>query len=311
MTARRVFAWVFALIAWSLPVPALAADGADDTRAEAKAAFQAGQASFEARDYTQALAQFRRAFDLHRHDAVRFNIAVCLQRLGRNREALIEYERAAKSEQLSEADRARAANEADLARKKLGTLVVSGTDGAEVIVDGVQLCNIPCDERLDPARHEVVVRNRLGEERRIVSITRQETRRISVVLGATNGGGSEAPAAIPVRTEPSPASPAAESRHGPGWLTWTGAGLLVIGGVGTTVFGLQAKKQHDDWVETGDPSAKDAGVRARNLTNVSIGVAVVGAVAVVVDLFVLGKKSDAAPVTGARRVGPRRLGFEF
>jgi hypothetical protein len=288
-------------LGWARPA---VAETSEDARAQAKAAFGDGQRAFEAKDYAQALTHFRRAFELHHHDAVRFNIAVCLQKMERHREALLEYEAAAKSDQLDEAARDRARDLATAARLELGTLAVSGSPaGADVLVDGVEICNLPCTVSVDPTRHEVEVRSGGKSERRSVVVAKQEARRINVELGGTSAK-APVPEAAPLApsVEPVHDAPKAASGGGPGWLTWTGAGLVVLGGAGAAIFGSQAKSNHDDWVETGNPSAKDDGVRARNLTNASIGVAVLGAVAIGVDLLVLGPKRAKKEAAGFRGV---------
>lgn len=308
----RHLTWLLSLVCLLFALaPSALAQGAPSTSAkrEAKAAFAAGQKAFDKKDYAEALQHFRKAFNLHGHDAVRFNIAVCLEKLGRVREAMIEYETAAKSDQLDDAARARASAQAADMRKQLGKLVVEGTpSGAEVLVDGEQLCNIPCSVDLDPARHDVTVQSGDKNEKRSVEIVKQETRTIRVKLDDASAPATPAapaePAVTPERDEPRP-----EARGGgPGWLTWTGIGLTAIGGAGIVVFGTRAKSKHDDWVETGDPSAKDDGVMARNLTNASIGVAVLGAVAIGVDLLFLAPNRRPSKETAT---APRGLRFEF
>src|SRR5262245_61254015 len=105
-------------------------------RRQAREAFTSGERAFEKGDYVAALAAFERAFALAPHDAVRFNLAVCLERLGRPSEALLQYEAAAKSSVLTAAERERARRSGAELRPKVGTLVVEGQAGAAVQVDG-------------------------------------------------------------------------------------------------------------------------------------------------------------------------------
>ena len=70
------------------------------TRASAQAPsaaeeFQRGLEAFEQDRIEAALAHFRSALELDPRDAVRFNIALCLEQLGQYRDAAEEYERAA------------------------------------------------------------------------------------------------------------------------------------------------------------------------------------------------------------------------
>lgn len=102
-----------ALIAGLLgAMPALAAERplptpTEDT-ASAKRLFQQAEARFAAGAYEAALALFRQAMAAAPHDALLFNMAVCLERLGRAPEARETYEAAARSPQLDDAARARA-----------------------------------------------------------------------------------------------------------------------------------------------------------------------------------------------------------
>ncbi len=110
----RSVALIYALVISAALCPAAAA--AQDAAASA---FRSGEEHFERGRYEEALVFFEQAFELSPHAAVRFNIAVCLERLGRDRDALSEYEQAATSSNLSDAERARAQKEVLRMRKKL------------------------------------------------------------------------------------------------------------------------------------------------------------------------------------------------
>lgn len=298
---------------WAILAAALFAAApahADNDRARAKAQFIAGQHAFEVKDYAGALEHFRQAFKLHRYDAVRFNIAVCLERLGKNREAVAQYLAASKSDELNAATRRRASEKAAQARKQLGTLSVDGTPkGADVLVDGEELCNLPCKVELDPGAHRVVVQDGRLSEQRKVWITKQNTRRVSIALGPATRTPAKVtgPALAPVRhDEHTPTAPPSSS-GGPGWLTWAGAGVMVLGGAGIAVFGTKAKSDHDQWVATGAPAARSDGLRARDLANVSIGVAALGAIAIGIDLLLLGPHRAHRIQTGSSQ----GIGFAF
>ena len=278
----------------------------DDGRALAKAQFAEGQRAFDRKDFAEALRHFRRAFELHRHDAVRFNIGVCLERMGRFREALEQYDEAAKSEQLDEKSHARAVTKADAARAELGTLIVLGTPkGAEVVVGDEVLCNLPCKTGVDPGDIVVVVRDgELREERR-AHVTRQQELSLTVELKPE---GPEATASAPPVAVTAVAPGGDETRHGPGLLTWTGVGVAVVGGAGIAIFGPKAQRDHDEFVRTGSDDARSSGTQARNLSNVSIGVVAVGAALVVVDLLFVPKQSKSA---AAERSRWSSAGFRF
>ena len=245
------------------------AQPAEDARARAATAFADAERAFGDEDYPEALRLFRAAFAAAPDDAVRFNIAVCLERLGRFREAGIEYEAAAASTTLPEDVRARARTEAERVRGRLGTLVVDGTPhGAAIRVDGVELCRIPCTSPIDPGRHDVVATLRDMRAGQPVIIERGATTRITLRAVA-----------------PPP------QRRGPGVLTWVGAGVTAAGVAGTIGFGLRARGLHEDYIANPTMETRDDGLRARNIANVSLGVAILGASAVAVDLFVFARRT--------------------
>jgi hypothetical protein len=278
--------------------PVLGGPASPSARAEAKAEFSTGQKAFAKRDYAEALSHFKKAFGHHPHDAVRFNIAVCLEKLGRFREAMLEYEAAAKSDQLDEGARKDAEAKAAAARAELGTLEVQGSpEGAEVLVAGEQVCNLPCTVELDARKHEIVVRSGEMRERREVVVRRQAKSLVHIELVVEGGAPPSeseptAPTSSPALSVALEPDAAPTETRGPGWLTWTGAGLVVLGGVGIGVFGTQATSKHDEFVDTGSEEARDDGVRARNLTNVSIGVAALGVIAIGVDLLIFANQPE-------------------
>ena len=290
------FGFWFCLLG-AVPARAAPPDTAEPKTAEQRAAreaFQRGESAFQAGSYEAALAAFREAFAAVAHDAVRFNIAVCLERLGRHAEAAEQYDAASRSSLLSEADRERARRSAETARKALGTLVVdSGTAGARVSVDQVERCRIPCRIALDPGAHQVLI----GEG---PPLTLQVERgRQHVVVAPRAQPKTALPAAArpdrPIETPPV----ATAARRGPGWLTWTGGALAVAGGASTLYFGLRTQSLHDDYVREPTEERYDDGTRARVATNISIGVAAVGAVLVAVDLLLLAPRATPrAPAVG-------------
>ena len=130
------------------------------TRASAQAPsaaeeFQRGLEAFEQDRIEAALAHFRSALELDPRDAVRFNIALCLEQLGQHREAAEEYERAASSDEVPEEARRLAAAQAEVNRARLAELRATGWPGARLSVDGHARCTLPCATREDPGAHEI------------------------------------------------------------------------------------------------------------------------------------------------------------
>jgi hypothetical protein len=264
----------------SEPIAATAAGGertegppADEARrAEARAAFLAGEAAFAQDDYVLALDHFRRAFALAPHDAVRFNVAVCLERLGRFREATVEYDAASESTVLDDAGRARATGLAERTRARLGALRIESSEPAEIDVDGVS-CLAPCRLELDPGHYTASARGAV-ETRFEVDIVRGAEARHD--LDGTQAADHE------------PGDPPSRGWTSFGALLGAGLGIAALGGAGMIGFGTAAQGAHDRFTGgmASEPLAQE-GELYRDLANVSIAVLAAGAVLAVIDLILL------------------------
>ncbi|MCC7541254.1 MAG: tetratricopeptide repeat protein, partial [Deltaproteobacteria bacterium] len=159
-------------------------------RAQARTAFQRGERAFDEGRTEEALDDFRRAFRLAPHDAVRFNIAVCLERLGRFIEAAQEYDAASVSEALDAPTQQRAREQAARVRLSTALLIVSGSPaGADVLVDDERRCALPCRVRVDPGARRIVVRSAGGEATRSVTVARGAEARVRLDVSARPTGG--------------------------------------------------------------------------------------------------------------------------
>lgn len=230
-------------------------------REAASQEFSAGEASFGASDYATALVHFRRAFALAPHDFVRFNIAVCYERLERLTEALEEYEAAAMSPELEEEARQRARQAIEALRPRLATLVLEGTRiGATISVDGRPRGVIPLRLAVDPGPRTVTVRDAAGEESRTASPARGETIHLRFDRELT-------------ATPPAPLRP----------LRWGG---VILAGVATPLavgLGVRAGDLHSRFEAAPSAALADDGERMRDLCNVAIGAAILGAALVGLD----------------------------
>lgn len=79
----------------------------------ARRLFAQAEAKFAAAEYEAALVLFRQAMAAQPHDALLFNMAVCLEKLGRTEDARQTYEAAAQSLQLDDEARERARRAAE------------------------------------------------------------------------------------------------------------------------------------------------------------------------------------------------------
>ncbi len=245
---------------------------AQDTTAQAREAFGRAEHAFAEHDYELALELFRRAQALRPHDAVRFNVAVCLERLGRFREAAGEYDLAAASEQLPADTRREATELAARMRERLGTLEIRGEPGAVARV-GELRCQIPCELAIDPGDHTVEV----NDVRRDVHVGRGETTTIEI-------DATPAPSAA-VTLSASDGAPSGWRSFGV--MTAIGGVLAAVGGGGIIGFGLRTEELGAEYVNAPSAALRDEGLTMRALTNASIALAACGALLIAIDLVLL------------------------
>lgn len=289
-------------------------------RREARAEFDEGERAFEAGETVLALQHFERAFALVPHDAVRFNLAVCYEALGRVRDAIREYEAAAASPTLDARTRARAAQLAEEARAHLGRLVLEGPEGREVTVDATATCVLPCRLDVDPGAHEI----RLPSEDGDIVETAEVASGASVTLRfAIADAPRESPSAAEQpgtvlgeahdprgqREAPREGQARDASVTEPSWLTALGGTIAGIGALGIVGFGAGAWIAHEDCVPACGPELAATGELLRDATNASIAVAAAGAVLIIVDLVLIATGGGRPPAADARAA--RRAGLEI
>jgi hypothetical protein len=242
-----------------------------DDRARARAAFSAAEAAFEIGAYDDALTHFRRALELAPTDVVRFNIAVCLERLGRLRESRDAYRALAESEMLPDRERARALAAAGELEPQLGLLIIDHPVGAEVRIDGRWTCRVPCREPIEPGSHQLALVGALaGEQVEVpagtvtVSLTPLPEAPSEIVLGA-------------------PDRPAEGRDLTP--LFWTGAGLSGLALGSAIYFGVRTEDLRAQFTATPTEELRADGLLHRDLTNASLVVLGLGLTLVVVDVI--------------------------
>ncbi|MEQ9074361.1 MAG: hypothetical protein RLP09_10945 [Sandaracinaceae bacterium] len=250
------------------------------TRASAQAPsaaeeFQRGLEAFEQDRIEAALAHFRSALELDPRDAVRFNIALCLEQLGQHREAAEEYERAASSDEVPEEARRLAAAQAEVNRARLAELRATGWPGARLSVDGRARCTLPCATREDPGAHEIAA----TLDGRTWSDSVQLRAGERVILSVVEP---------PARVVAAPAEPVVESGWTPaiGWLGGLGISLGLAGTGATIGLGWHAERLHAQYVLAPSLDGAREGSAFRDATNVSLSIAIAGAALFLVDLIV-------------------------
>ena len=247
--------------------------------------FRAAIQAFDRGQTEEALRLFRGAYEAAPRAAVRFNIAVCLERLGRFREAWLEYRAAIDPDEFSPAQLAQAQQEEARLRGMLAVVEVSGEPaGADVRIDGISLCSLPCTTEVDPGDRVVSIHSAGQSAERGVRLDRGQ--RLAFELSLASPLPEEVSPPPTFRVEPVAEVPERQSPgHSIGWLTGVGVGLAAIGVGGLIGFGLRTQTLHEQWEAGGPNDVRDEGLTMRALTNISIGVAALGATLVVVDLI--------------------------
>jgi len=221
----------FAILLFFSLVPAVAlADG--DRRLGARL-FRQGERHYDDDEYTEALASFEASLEAFEHPATQFNIALCLEKLGRLREADEMLEK------VQNGNRRRIARKARFARTRIASAVPTlrvdpGSDGAQIAVDG-QACPAPCERRVDPGSHEVVVADRGREHRETVDLHAGQTFQLSL---ERYGPGSDDEALEEEEDDGDPGGGGGGDGELGTYLLWGGVGLSLAGVAGMLAFGL-------------------------------------------------------------------------
>ncbi|UJR86274.1 tetratricopeptide repeat protein [Sandaracinus amylolyticus] len=260
-----------------LVAPLAHAQDTSTLEARARTEFHAGELAYDEERYAEALEHFLRAQQIDPHDVVRFNVAICLQRLGRWSDAWREYRSLTTSDALDEAQRAYAAELLADLESRLAVVRVTTSEPAEIRIDGDPQGPAPLEARLAPGPH--VLTARAGDRESIHRVTVERGQQLDVALSLP------APAAI----APPEHRATRTVLRDPSWLTYVGAGIAAIGIGGTIGLGVHAQSLWDAYHTPGQAThaLRDEGMLATDLTNVSIGVAALGAVLVAIDVILL------------------------
>lgn len=132
-------------------------------QAEADRHFKSGVALYKEGKFTEALAEFERAYEIAPHPLVLYNIAGCHRELSNYAES-VKYSRRFLEEGKGVVSKARltaAQNELDTVLARIARVTVTvPVEGAELILDGVSLGTMPLDMPLvlPPGEHRLVAR---------------------------------------------------------------------------------------------------------------------------------------------------------
>jgi hypothetical protein len=261
MTSLVVVAW------W------LSAAAAPPERVQAREALDRAVTAFDRGDFQLALTAFERVYALQPKEELRFNIGLCLEKLGRLRDAFEAYSAARASGALDAEGLARADSRMKDVRARLATVALKAPAGAELHVDRALSCTAPCELVVDPGAHTWEVGTQSGS-----------------IVGSPGASVLIEPAPPPAaRPEPSPALEpqvsAAPPPWSPRWAMFAGAALAVGGGGGIIGFGLWSNQLLTAYKLAPTKALADQGELVTLVANVCIGVAVVGLLTVAIDLL--------------------------
>ncbi|MCU0655511.1 MAG: NUDIX domain-containing protein [Polyangiaceae bacterium] len=185
LLALRRRGWSLGLLALLPGRGALAADPDPGRIARAKEDFRRGVALFEAGDLEQALDYFLRSRSHFPSRQNTLNAALCLERLGREDEALELYEEAIGvfQSEMDEGERAEIPRILAGLRARVGALRFLGGDGGTILVDGHPRATLPLASplRIKQGTHRLrVARDGYEPVERAVTVTPGSTQDIEL-----------------------------------------------------------------------------------------------------------------------------------
>jgi hypothetical protein len=133
---------------------------ADDARQQAKVLKDLGAAAMQRKEFRSALDHFQRAYQTFPSPRLKFNIAMALEQLARDAEALPLYDEfIAESPDAPPTQLAYAIDRVNELNRKLGMLRLSCNVPADVLIDGIKVGATPLNQalRVTPGEREIAV----------------------------------------------------------------------------------------------------------------------------------------------------------
>ncbi len=273
--------------------------------AEARAIYKQGLSLEAAGDWAGALAKFQQVSKVKMTAQVRFHIARCKENLGRLNEALGDYRVAEYEAEKAEAKELAAIAEARQALEaRIPKLVIvrgEGTESARIELDGVELgeSKVGREVSVDPGNHRIVARLPKGQFEENVTVAEGEVKEITLVRPESLSPVDTSEPTGPVEETPEPI----EVKPTRSALPWIIGGVGVASLAASGFFFLQKNSAESDLNDVcrndvcprSKQSLQDDGERAALLTNVTLGIGVVGiGVATVMLVSQGGAKKDSS-----------------
>jgi hypothetical protein len=257
-------------------------------RALARELYTNGQQLFRQGDFGGAQRAFEEAYRAVPNPVVLLSIAECYVRMEQYQKA-IEIFRTYLLERANAPDRAQVEAQIQSLQSKPATLtVLSNVDGAEIMIDQQDSGRVtPAELTLSPGEHQLTLRREgFYAAEQIVNLG--PGARDSVRIALTEEPQTpvaEAPAPEPVPEERGP-------RH-PTPAFWAAIGFTAAGVVAGSVLGGVALKKEKEFNDHATNELADKGERLALFSDVSFGVAAVGAVTALVVYLTSGSKGGA------------------
>ncbi len=277
-----------------------AAQDAPITREQARALFDEALALEAAGNYSSAIDKLQQAATYKRTPNIRYNIALCYEKLGKLQQALGEY-RIALADAEAESSGSKVAKESrraiDALEPRIPTIIITlgeNSAGATITLDGKDLDvgaaaqGVPVDPGshvvdaqvagFAPFHREIDVKEGAHET---VDVALEQQKAAPEPAAALPAAQNEAPPAEPETPEPAPSPPGGSTTATVGWIV-AGAGVVSLGVSGlfyarrsSAISDLEAACGADR--QSCPSSAKDtydSGKRDTTIANATLGVGV-------------------------------------
>ncbi|MCC6216022.1 MAG: hypothetical protein IT376_14240 [Polyangiaceae bacterium] len=257
------------------PAPAWAQSAEPDpaTAADARRFFDVAQKAFDEGRYVDAARAFEEAFRIKPHPFPLINAGDAWEKAGEYAMAARIFQRVLELEQSTDQDRTDAIERLARLKPQLGLIELKGKPSVKVKV-GADEFHGGQRVYVFPGEHKVVLAEVDGAKPRVVEVAAGAT--VSVDVEKLD----RAPASTESRPgEGGPARPpkaAPVEARGVGVGTWISFGIGGLGLGAAAVFGLQVTDAQSSFEERPNRGDYDRFEQAKLLTNVSLGVGVVG-----------------------------------
>lgn len=298
MTSR----WVLVVLssALLLHAPVVSAAGAEHkipgagSAADASRYFQAGQKAFDQGRFEEAAQAFEQAFRIKPNPAPLINAGDAWEKAGEYAKAARDFQKVIHLKQSTDQDRTDAVDRLARLKPELGTIELLGKPALRARIDDEEFHGGE-DVFVYPGAHKVT----------LVDVPRAEVRTIRVDAGTARSVdlASLVPAPGPLKPGPETKGPARTPQPGGiSPLTWTAYGVGALGAFGTIYFGLQANSAANAFDARPNRQDYDRFNQSKLLTNISLGVGIVGVGVGTVLLLRDLRRSHLAPENDRARI---------